>query len=88
MESLQHAKPMTIPYVEDEIISRDIHLSFAVALDDGLQMPVIKKAELMGVRELTAEATRLIEQARQGTLAADDIMGGQFHCLQYRDVRG
>ena len=31
-----------------------VRLAFAVALDDGLQMPVIKGAEGKGVRELTA----------------------------------
>lgn len=55
-----------------------INLSFAVALDDGLQMPVIKGAELMGVRELSREVARLIAKARKGSLKEDEITGGSF----------
>ena len=55
-----------------------VNLSFAVALDDGLQMPVIKVADGKGVRELTAESSRLAERARLGRLTADEISGGSF----------
>ena len=55
-----------------------INLSFAVALEGGLQMPVIRGAEAKGVRELTAESSRLTERARGGTLSVDEISGGSF----------
>ena len=66
-------------YVEGGIVSYPaVNLAFAVALDDGLQMPVIKGAEGKGVRELTAESSRLAERARQGGLTEDEITGGSF----------
>lgn len=56
----------------------DVNLAFAVALDDGLQMPVIRRANDKGVRELTAESSRLASKARQGGLSVDEISGGSF----------
>ncbi len=56
----------------------DVNLAFAVALDDGLQMPVIRGANGKGVRELTAESSRLAERARMGGLSVDEISGGSF----------
>ena len=55
-----------------------VNLAFAVALDDGLQMPVIRGAEGKGVRDLTAESARLAERARQGLLTTVEISGGSF----------
>jgi pyruvate dehydrogenase E2 component (dihydrolipoyllysine-residue acetyltransferase) len=66
-------------YGEGGIVSYPaVNLAFAVALDDGLQMPIIKGAEGKGVRELTAESSRLAERARQGGLTEDEISGGSF----------
>lgn len=66
-------------YGEGGIVNHpDVNISFAVALDDGLQMPVIRRADGKGVRELAAESSRLAERARQGGLTADEISGGSF----------
>ncbi|MGB9082947.1 MAG: dihydrolipoamide acetyltransferase family protein [Desulfuromonadaceae bacterium] len=56
----------------------DVNLAFAVALEGGLQMPVIRRADGKGVRELTAESALLAEKAREGRLAMDEISGGSF----------
>lgn len=55
-----------------------VNLAFAVALEDGLQMPVIRSADSKGIRELTAESSRLAERARGGKLTVDEISGGSF----------
>jgi pyruvate dehydrogenase E2 component (dihydrolipoamide acetyltransferase) len=66
-------------YSEGGIVSYPaVNLAFAAALDDGLQMPVIKGAGSKGVRELTADSARLAEGARQGSLTEDEISGGSF----------
>jgi pyruvate dehydrogenase E2 component (dihydrolipoamide acetyltransferase) len=66
-------------YSDGGIVSYpDVNLAFAVALDGGLQMPVIRRADGKGVRELTAESSRLAERAREGRLAMDEISGGSF----------
>jgi pyruvate dehydrogenase E2 component (dihydrolipoamide acetyltransferase) len=66
-------------YGEGGIVSyQGVNLTFAVALADGLQMPVIRGAEKKGVRELTADSARMAERARKGDLTEDEISGGSF----------
>ncbi len=55
-----------------------VNLGFAVAIENGLLVPVIKGAENMGVRELNDEAGRLAAKSRAGSIAADEISGGTF----------
>lgn len=57
---------------------KDINLGLAVAVDNGLVVPVIKQAQLMGAGELGRQIARMVEQAQQGTLAATAYMGGTF----------
>lgn len=58
--------------------SAHVNLGFAVALADGLQVPVLTAAETKNVRILTAEVSRLAKKARQGELTPADISGGSF----------
>lgn len=55
-----------------------VNLGFAVAIEGGLLVPVIKGAENKGVRELNDEAGRLAARSRAGSIAADEISGGTF----------
>lgn len=66
-------------YIDGGIVSHtDVNVAFAVALEGGLQMPVIRRADGKGVRELTVESSRLAESAREGRLTVDEISGGTF----------
>ncbi len=56
----------------------DIHIGLAVALDDGLLVPVIRHADRLSLGEIAAETTRLVEGARNGTLGYDDYQGATF----------
>lgn len=56
----------------------DIHVGMAVALDDGLVVPVIRNATSRNLADLSAESTRLAEAARTGKLALADMEGGTF----------
>lgn len=55
-----------------------VHLGMAVALDDGLVVPVVRDADRLTLEELSAETTRLAAAAREGTLTLDDVEGGTF----------
>ncbi|HEX9069565.1 MAG TPA: dihydrolipoamide acetyltransferase family protein [Ktedonobacterales bacterium] len=55
-----------------------INIGVAVALDDGLIVPVITDADRRGVLDLAHESTRLVEAARTGKLTPADIQGGTF----------
>ena len=66
-------------YVGNGVVQyRHVNLAFAVALDDGLQAPVIREAETKTLQELASEAAALAGKARQGTLTPADISGGSF----------
>ncbi len=56
----------------------DIHVGIAVAVPDGLVVPVIRNADKLSVKEITVESSRLATLARNGTLGLDDYAGGTF----------
>jgi pyruvate dehydrogenase E2 component (dihydrolipoamide acetyltransferase) len=56
----------------------EINIGVAVALDDGLVVPVIRKANELGVAEIAAARLRLAEKARAGRLRPEDLAGGTF----------
>ncbi len=56
----------------------DIHVGIAVAVPDGLVVPVIRNADKLSVKEITVESSRLATFARNGTLGLDDYAGGTF----------
>jgi pyruvate dehydrogenase E2 component (dihydrolipoamide acetyltransferase) len=50
----------------------------AVALDQGLIVPVIRDADKRGILDLARESRRLIEAARSNKLKPEDFQGGTF----------
>jgi pyruvate dehydrogenase E2 component (dihydrolipoamide acetyltransferase) len=55
-----------------------VHVGMAVALDNGLIVPVIRDTATLDLATLSAESTRLAEAARAGSLALPDLEGGTF----------
>jgi len=60
------------------VFHEDVNLGIAVALDDGLVVPVIRHAQRLRLEGLAAEIADLAERARAGTLTPDDTHGGTF----------
>ena len=56
----------------------DVHVGMAVALDEGLVVPVIRDADVISLKDLAQETSRLAAAARAGTLGPDDYAGGTF----------
>ena len=56
----------------------EIHLSMAVAIEDGLITPVIRHADLKSLREIGAESRDLAARARDRRLAPEEYTGGTF----------
>ncbi|MFK7919328.1 MAG: dihydrolipoamide acetyltransferase family protein [Ilumatobacter sp.] len=54
------------------------HVGMAVALDDGLIVPVIQDTNTLDLSALGDESTRLAGAARSGSLALTDLEGGTF----------
>lgn len=56
----------------------DVHLGIAVAVPDGLIVPVLKHADKMGLKELRERTVTLIDRARSGKQKQDEVNGGTF----------
>lgn len=63
---------------EQIIYKRDINLGMAVALDWGLIVPVIKRADDLSISGLARAANDLAERARAKQLKPDEVAGGTF----------
>jgi pyruvate dehydrogenase E2 component (dihydrolipoamide acetyltransferase) len=57
---------------------RRVHVGLAVALPDGLVVPVIRDANRRSLEDLHARTAELAESARNGTLSPDDMTGSTF----------
>lgn len=63
---------------EQIIYKRDINLGMAVALDWGLIVPVIKRADDLSLAGLARAANDLADRARAKQLKPDEVAGGTF----------
>lgn len=63
---------------ENIIYKGDINLGMAVALDWGLIVPVIKKADTLSLSGLALAANDLADRARTKKLVPDEVTGGTF----------
>ena len=56
----------------------DIHVGLAVALEEGLIVPVVHNTDKKSLQEIAQEAKGLAEKARAGKLAIEEVSGGTF----------
>jgi pyruvate dehydrogenase E2 component (dihydrolipoamide acetyltransferase) len=64
---------------DDEIhLFPDVNVGVAVALPDGLIVPVVHKANRKGLGEINNEVNDLVARSRQGQLNPADVSGGTF----------
>jgi pyruvate dehydrogenase E2 component (dihydrolipoamide acetyltransferase) len=56
----------------------DVHLGFAVALPDGLIVPVLRNIDQMGLKEIRTRSADLIDRARAQRLKQEEMTGATF----------
>jgi len=56
----------------------EINIGLAVALEDGLVVPVLHRADTLGIAEIAARREDLVSRAQSGKLRPGDIQGGVF----------
>lgn len=56
----------------------DINVGVAIALEDGLIVPVIHNADRKSLTEVALTLKELTEKAKKGILSADELTGGTF----------
>jgi pyruvate dehydrogenase E2 component (dihydrolipoamide acetyltransferase) len=70
---------MNSTLVGDEILLHDsVNMGIAVALDEGLIVPVMHGAHKKGLLQIAKEARELARKAREGALTVDEVTGGTF----------
>ncbi len=63
---------------EELVLLERYDLGIAVQTDQGLVVPVVRGCDTASLEELAAEAARLAESARAGTLKPEELRGGTF----------
>jgi len=65
--------------ISDEIVyNEEINIGLAVAVDDGLLVPVLKNVNTKGLAAITREAKEIGKQARDSTLQPQQMKGSTF----------
>lgn len=77
--ALRNYPVMNSSITEDSFIIHDrVNIGVAVALDEGLIVPVIRDADRKGLKAISAETKELIAKARENTLSPDEMNGATF----------
>ncbi len=64
---------------EEGILTRNfVNMGIAVAVENGLIVPVIRDADLLSLQEISASGAALVEKAKSGSLETEDYTGGTF----------
>ena len=75
---LQHPR-MHSTLADDAILRHEaVHMGMAVALEEGLVVPVIRNTDSKDLKTIAGESRELAERARSGRLGLDDMSGGTF----------
>jgi pyruvate/2-oxoglutarate dehydrogenase complex dihydrolipoamide acyltransferase (E2) component len=78
-EALQEFPELNARLEGDEIVYLERYdLGVAVQTDDGLVVPVVRDCDTRSLEELGAEAARLAEAARAGSLKPEELRGSTF----------
>ena len=66
-------------FKEDHIeVFKDVNVGIAVATEEGVLVPVIKKVNEKSLIEVAKERERLVDKARKGELTLEEMSGGTF----------
>jgi len=59
-------------------VFQDINIGVAIATERGLVVPVIRSADKKSLKEIALIMKELVERARQGKIAREEVTGGTF----------
>lgn len=77
--ALAHMPEVNVSFDGEQLLFKShINVGFAVALESGLIVPVVRDADRRGVLDIARESRRLAEAARTGKLKPEEFSGGTF----------
>lgn len=78
-QGLKEFPQMNSTWAGDKIIrKKEVNLSIAVATEDALFVPVIKRADEKTIKGIAREISELAAKVRNGTTKVEDFQGGTF----------
>lgn len=78
-KALQRHPRINASWQKDDILYQDhINIGLAVAVEDGLQVPVIRDANDLNMAEIAVRRAELVTAARENTLSLTDVSDGSF----------
>lgn len=86
---LSHMPGINAAIIDDKIMEwADANIGIAVALDDGLVVPVVHRADSMSIIEIARRRGELVHKARNGALEPADLAGGTFSVSNFGTYGG
>jgi len=62
----------------DSLRRREINIGFALGTDDGLYLPVVRKADKLSIEEIAAITAQYAAKAEKKQITEEDLTGGTF----------
>ena len=70
---------VNVSFAEDRLLQKkQVHIGVAVALEQGLIVPIVRNADQRGILDIARETQRLAEAAREGKIRPEEFSGGTF----------
>ena len=77
--ALREHRPLNATLTDEGIhLLADINIAVAVALDDGLVVPVVRNADKIGLAAISEQVKTLADKARNNQLTPGELQGGTF----------
>ncbi len=77
--ALREHRPLNATLTDEGIhLLADINIGVAVALEDGLVVPVVRNADKIGLASISEQVKTMAEKARNNQLTPGELQGGTF----------
>ncbi|MFW6048305.1 MAG: dihydrolipoamide acetyltransferase family protein [Candidatus Natronoplasma sp.] len=73
---------------DDIIVKKYYNIGIAVATENGLMVPVVKRTELKNIFEIQEELVELVNAAKDRTIDLADLKGSTFSITNYGSIGG
>ena len=82
--ALRQNLSVNVSWMGDKMIfHNDIHIGIAVAIDEGLVVPVIRNTDLKSLSAIKLEINDKASRAKDRKLSLEEMQGNTFTCLLY-----
>jgi pyruvate dehydrogenase E2 component (dihydrolipoamide acetyltransferase) len=78
-QSLRAHSRVNAAWIDGRIVAnQEINIGLAVAVEDGLLVPVIRNADQLGLAAIATARADVVARAQAGKLSVDELQGGTF----------